>query len=386
MPIGDKKYDVVVVGAGVFGAWTAHFLRRAGRDVALIDGYGAGNARAASAGETRVLRLGYGADEIYSRMAWRSRAAWEELSAGADEPLFLRTGVLWLASSGEEDYARATAETLGRLGAPCDELGADDLRRAYPQMDLTDRRWGLLEREAGILMARRALRRLVSSIEGAGVDYGVGAVAAPAIDGALEALRLTDGRVVRAESFVFACGAWLATLFPDLLGSRIRASRQEVFFFGPPAGDDRFSPPALPVWIDLGELVYGIPDVEHGGLKVALHQDGPPFDPDRDEHMVSPEAVATMRIIVGQRFPDLAGAPLLHSQVCHYENTANGEFLIDVHPAASNVWLVGGGSGHGFKHGPAVGEYVAERLVTGGNGEPRFSIAAKGTIPDRTVI
>jgi glycine/D-amino acid oxidase-like deaminating enzyme len=71
--------------------------------------------------------------------------------------------------------------------------------------------------------------------------------------------------------------------------------------------------------------------------------------------------------------------------VCQYANTSNGDFLIDRHPDASNVWLVGGGSGHGFKHGPAVGEYLAEQILGGGKVEPRFALDAKAQVQNRRV-
>lgn len=93
-----------------------------------------------------------------------------------------------------------------------------------------------------------------------------------------------------------------------------------------------------------------------------------------------------MREFVGRRFPTLKNAPLLEARVCQYENTSNGDFLIDRHPDFDNVWLVGGGSGHGFKHGPALGEYVAARVTEGGPVEPRFTLATKDTVQKRSVF
>jgi len=93
-----------------------------------------------------------------------------------------------------------------------------------------------------------------------------------------------------------------------------------------------------------------------------------------------------VRQFLAQRFPGLKDAPLLETRVCQYENTSSGDFLIDRHPAFDNVWLVGGGSGHGFKHGPALGEYVAARVVEGGTVEPRFTLATKGKVQKRTVF
>jgi len=184
---------------------------------------------------------------------------------------------------------------------------------------------------------------------------------------------------------VFACGPWLPKVFPDLLGERIFPTRQEVFYFGPPAGDDRFRAPAMPVWVDFSEEIYGLPDFEGRGFKVSLDRHGLAIDPDTGSRVFTPETLAAVRGFVGRRFPALKDAPLVLSEVCQYENTSNGDFLIDRHPERENVWLVGGGSGHGFKHGPALGEYVTARIVEGGKVEDRFSLATKEKFQKRAV-
>jgi len=182
-----------------------------------------------------------------------------------------------------------------------------------------------------------------------------------------------------------ACSCAARKLFPDILGDRIFPTRQEVFYFGVPAGDQRFASTAMPVWIDFTEEIYGIPDFDGRGFKVALDRHGPPADPDSLERVPTAETMELVREFVGRRFPALEGAPIVASEVCQYENTSNGDFLVDRHPERDNVWLVGGGSGHGFKHGPAVGEYVAARIADGKPVEPRFSLATKERIQKRTV-
>jgi glycine/D-amino acid oxidase-like deaminating enzyme len=176
-------------------------------------------------------------------------------------------------------------------------------------------------------------------------------------------------------------------MFPELLKNRICPSRQEVFFFGSPAGDQRFAPPHLPVWIDFTEprRPYGFPDLEGRGFKLAFDRHGPEFDPDLGDRRVSAESVAEANCFLAERFPDLRDAPLTESRVCQYENTSTGDFLIDRHPDFDNVWLVGGGSGHGFKHGPAVGEYVTSRILHGGAVDSRFSLASKDETQCRSV-
>jgi glycine/D-amino acid oxidase-like deaminating enzyme len=384
----SNDYDVAVIGAGVFGAWTAWHLRRAGRRVALVDAYGPANARASSGGESRVTRMSYGKDEIYTRMAFDSLRWWEELSRRAGLPILHRIGVLMLWGK-DDSYARASIETIQRVGGQVEELSREELAKRYPQIALEGIARGQLEPASGAIMARRAVLTLVQEEVAAGTTYLRGAVAPPKGGGRLAQVVTRGGDRVRADAFVFACGPWLPRVFPDVLRDRIHASRQEVFFFGPPAGDQRFAPPALPVWADfskLDDITYGMPDLESRGFKLAFDAHGPPIDPDTYQRQVTATGIAAARRYLARRFPGLARAPLVEARVCQYENTSNGDFLIDRHPGFENVWLVGGGSGHGFKHGPAVGEYAA-RAVTGSltAPEPRFSLATKQIQQHRAV-
>ena len=178
----------------------------------------------------------------------------------------------------------------------------------------------------------------------------------------------------------------MTKLFPEILGQRIFPTRQEVFFFGAPAGDARFAPPALPTWLFQEDEIYGMPDLESRGLKIAVDRHGERVDPDTQSRLASAKGAEQARRFVEQRFPALRGAPIVETRVCQYENTWNGDFLIDRHPGIENVWFVGGGSGHGFKHGPAVGQYVAERILGGGAEEKRFSLESKQTVQQRAVF
>lgn len=381
----STKYDVAVIGAGVFGAWTAWHLGRRGKRVLLADAYGPGNARASSAGESRIIRMGYGPDELYTRWSVMSLAMWKEFFAGVGERLFRETGVLWLA--GKDDVReQQTAETLRRCGVAFEELKPAELQRRYPQIGLDGITKGLLEPHSGVLMARRAVAGVVEDAVRSGVHYRVAHIAEPHGAGAIGAVKASSGERIEASTFVFACGAWLGKIFPDVLGSRIFPSRQEVFFFGVPPGDARFAPPALPTWLFQEDEIYGMPDLESRGLKIAVDRHGERVDPDTQSRLASAKGAEEARRFVEQRFPGLRGAPILETRVCQYENTWNGDFLIDRHPEMENVWFVGGGSGHGFKHGPAVGEYVTGRILGDAEEEARFSLANKETVQRRAVF
>jgi sarcosine oxidase len=383
-----ERFDVVIVGAGVFGVWTAsHFARRDKR-VLLVDSYGPANARSSSAGESRIIRMGYGADEIYTRWSQNSMAQWKDFFGYKRPGLFYETGVLWLANEGDARI-KDTAATLTRCGVEFEQLDEPALEKRYPQINLDGIASAIYEPTSGVLMARRVVAAVTEDAIFKGVEYRMGEVLTPTIDGgakSISSVRTRGGEEFEAETFVFACGAWLGKIFPDILGERIFPTRQEVYFLGVPPGDSRFSPAALPTFLFQGDETYGMPDIEARGFKIALDRHGPRVDPDTQSRIVSEASAEEVRAYVARRFPALSGAPIVETRVCQYENTSSGDFLIDRHPNAENVWFVGGGSGHGFKHGPAVGEYVAARVLDGAAGEARFSLETKEKVQHRAVF
>jgi sarcosine oxidase len=416
-----KTFDVAVLGAGAFGAWTAYQLSRAGAEVVLVDAYGPGNSLASSGGESRIIRMGYGQDQIYTRMAQRSLGLWQELfdkigptgiSPGTSPQLFQPTGVLWLARE-NDPYCEATLKTLEQCQVVYERLDRAELSQRYPQFELGSVSWAIVEPNSGVLMARQAVQAVFAQARAGGVTYRQEAILSPESQGGekgkrgtgkgepdeagesekesnpqsatsiCQSLKTASGGEIFARQFVFACGPWLPKIFPALLGQFIHVTRQEVFFFGVP--DSRFGPERMPAWIDFTDLVYGIPNLDNRGFKVAIDAHGPQFDPDTGDRTVSPEGLAAVRAYLAGRMPVLANAPVTETRVCQYENTSNGDFLIDRHPAFENVWLVGGGSGHGFKHGPAVGQHVAALISGDAKVEPRFALAAKEKAQQRKV-
>jgi sarcosine oxidase len=380
-----KTYDVAVIGAGVFGSWTAYSLARSGSKVLLLDAYGAGNSRASSGGESRIIRMGYGKDEIYTRWSMRSLELWQEFTRRIQRPLFHPTGVLWMAGQNDQ-YTTQTLETLRKLKVPHQKLSAAELAKKFPQFNYDGVSWGLFEPESGALLARQAVQHVVAEARRLGADYRVAAIQPPSGgEHRLQALAAGAGNAITCDRYIFVCGPWLPKIFPALLAQKIFPSRQEVYFFGVPAGSQDFAPPVMPAWINLSDEVYGVPDLESRGFKVAFDAHGPEFDPDTGVRVVAEDAIKKIRDYVARRLPGLRNAPIVETRVCQYENTSNGDFLIDRHPDFDNVWLVGGGSGHGFKHGPALGEYVAKLVSEEGTTEARFSLATKQAVQKRAV-
>jgi sarcosine oxidase len=385
--VQSSRRDVIVVGSGVFGAWTAWHLLKLGRKVLLLDAWGPAHARASSGGESRMTRTVYGRDEIYTRFALESLDQWRWLSGRSGLPVFHPTGVVFLFGR-REPYVAQSIEVHQRLGIPLDVLDRTALAQRFPQISLDGIELGLFEHDRGVLMARRSVQTLVQEFVAAGGEYRQAAVVPPRADAPFDSIQTSAGETLSASRFVFACGPWLPKVFPEILGSRIFPTRQEVFFFAAEAGDARFAPPHLPGWADFngGDIFYGMPDLEARGFKIAHDRHGPAIDPDTGDRTPSAQAIAEAREFIRRRFPALANRPLVESRVCQYENSSNGDFLIDRHPQWENVVLVGGGSGHGFKHGPAVGNYAAQ-LVNGTNKniEPRFSLQSKAAQQRRDV-
>ena len=353
--------DVVVVGAGAFGAWTALALREAGARVTLVDAYGPGNSRATSGDETRQIRLGYGDREPYSRWAAEAMRLWRVREEEFGRRLVYVTGRLQLSPSWTPAF-EATSRILGGMGAAIERLSADEIRARWPQLDPVGMEAGLFEPGASILRARESLMTVAGAFQRKGGQLAIDrARPGRATARRLEELLTSSGTRLSAGVFVFACGPWLRTLFPEVLGTTIDTPRREVFLFGPPAGDTRFSWPSLPVFSEA--TYYGFPDFDHRGLKVCPVGGAIEMDPDTDERIVTPHYVRRAHEYVARRFPAMRGQPVIETRVCQLENTADEHFVIDRHPAFDNVWLAGGGSGHGFKHGPVLGEYIASRAL-----------------------
>jgi glycine/D-amino acid oxidase-like deaminating enzyme len=378
------RNSVIVVGAGAFGGWTALQLLKKGAKVTLLDAWGPGNSRASSGGETRVIRGTYGSGRIYTQMAVRALQLWPEYEKQWNLKLLFRSGVLWMAGS-DDSYERAALPFLSDAGVLFEKLSAAECSKRWPQVSFAGISWAVYEPDSGYLAARRACEAVLNAFIKEGGEYRQAQVVPGQIQSnRLREVELGSGQTLKADAYVFACGPWLGKVFPFLAPS-ITPTRQEVFFFGTAAGDLRFTDECLPVWSDDSKReldgfpgkhwFYGIPGNHWRGFKIADDTRGAVIDPSTTERKISEEGLAAARAYLGVRFPDLANAPLVESRVCQYENSTDQNFVLDRHPEAENVWIVGGGSGHGFKHGPALGEMASDVVLGIKEGPTEFKLS-----------
>jgi sarcosine oxidase len=367
--------EVVIVGAGTFGASLAWLLARAGERVTLVDQFEPGDRRATSGGETRLIRCSHGADADYTAMARRARTLWRELESESGEELMVECGVAWFAHAAD-GWEAASERTMAAQGIPAERLEVAEAARRFPSFRGDDVSFVLLEPEAGVVRAQRAVRALAS----AAAAHGATIVRARALRGSdppyitgsqggsdPPQVALEDGTRLESDVVVWACGGWLAGLFGGLV--QLAVTRQELLFVD---GGPAWRAPGVPAWVDYDRAMYGTADLDGLGVKAALDTDGPPLDPDA-ELDDTPTTEPAVRAYLRDRFPALEHAPLTEARACRYELTPDSHFIAGRHPEHPDVWLLGGGSGHGFKHGPAMAERVMAAMTGGEPLPPRFA-------------
>jgi len=362
--------EIVVVGAGAFGGWTALYLREMGHTVTLIDQYGPGNSRAASGGETRQIRAVYGEREIYTRWVLQAFDRWAAREAEWGKRLFYRTGQLSFANEWTTELT-ATRAVFDKLGVKYDVIQHDDLVRRYPQMNLAGIDFAMETPSTGVLKSREGCVAVAQAFEKKGGRcLTAKAELGRSAGGRLQDVAISTGQRVGAQTFVFACGPWLPKVFPSVMKGKMETPRRVVFFYGTPPGDDRFSYPNFPTWSVPG--AYGFPSIEGKGFKMAPTFERELVDPDTQEHTPTADELRKGRAFAAKWFPALADQPLVELKVCQREDSVDEHFIVQPHPELSNVWIVGGGSGHGYKHGIMLGDYVAKRVV-GNDDQPELA-------------
>ena len=353
--------SALIIGAGIFGAALADRLVADGWDVTLVDRFEPGDPRSESGGETRMLRFSHGADDFYTASAWRARELWRELGEGA----LVEAGVVWFAHS-DGGWEADSERVLRAQGIPVERLDPGQVERLFPSLETADLEFGLLEPAAGVLRASHAVRALIARARAGGLRLVQGEAHPRG------ARVVIEGRALEADHVVWACGGWLAALFAEHV--QLRVTRQEVVLFDVPP---RWASPPAPGWLDFDASLYGHALIEPHGMKVASDREGEPVEPGQRAAHAGETSLAAACDYLAARFPALAGAPVRSAPGCHYSLTPDGNFIFARHPEHERVWLLGGGSGHGFKHGPAIAEQAARVLAGAAQPDARFALAER---------
>lgn len=358
LPAGSH---VIVIGAGVFGAWTALHLLRARYRVTLVDAWGPGNSRSSSGDETRVIRSTYGANAFYFQLNVRSTEILKAFEQSSGQRFFEQVGALWFCYEESTPVVDDSITTAEKFGITYDYLTPRQVNERYPAVFTRDLHHAWFDPSAGFIRARDSVRAVVDQFcrEGGSFEQSF-AEPGPIHGHSLSGVRLSGGSILKGDCYLFACGSWLGKLFPDVLGHLITCTRQEVYYLGIPRERAALFD-SMPVWVDADgqDFYYGIPGNANRGFKVGVDRRGATFDPTSDDRLPDAKVLSHARAFIAHRFPELKHAPLVESRVCPYESSPDGNFIFDHHPQATNCWFLGGGSGHGFKHGPGLGEIVA---------------------------
>ncbi|MEO7083458.1 MAG: FAD-dependent oxidoreductase [Gemmatimonadaceae bacterium] len=415
---GGASPDVVVIGAGAWGSFTAMNLRKMGAKVTIVDAYGPGNARSTSGDETRGVRSSYGDKTGQLGELWTlwAREAMKRWAAFDDEwgrefrlNLFQTTGDLIMRTEWDNFQLR-TKVWWDKNKIPYQILNPDDVRKAFPVISIDDITAVLYEPDAGVVRARRATQTAANVFEKLDGKIVIGRATPSKIsNGRLEEISLDTGAKLRADTFVFAIGPWMGKTFPEILAKKTRVPIGSVCYFGTPINDERFTFPNMPSFNFPGVTGWPALPVDNRGFRVRGTERLPtppgevagaggaaggrggsgagatggagagpagggrggqqaevPLaqqDPDTSDRWVDQTRIDGSRRFVAHRFPLLKDAPISQTHACHYEQTSSGNFIIDVHPHMSNAWIVAGGNAEGFKFSPVVGEYAAQRVM-----------------------
>ncbi|MEE3292700.1 MAG: FAD-dependent oxidoreductase [Pseudomonadota bacterium] len=373
MPISTHA---VVVGAGIAGVMTALYLQRRGCSVTLVDRWEPGHSRASSSDYNRILRAIHGSDEMYTRWVREARLRWMELEQELNTELYIECGALILAEEGHSTWEEVTMPTFDKLGVPYVRVEPDELPVRFPQFDFRKVAFGLWEPEAGMVLAHRAVTETFKLFQREGGQFRRGRVTTDKTE-----TPLLDGKPLSADLVVMSCGSWLTYLFRQTLGPLLKVIRQDIVYTSTPDGDRSFDADQMPCFVDHGYGAYGIPSVYGWGVKAAIAWHATDIDLDDEDRVVDQSAIARSRQYWAYRFPRLANEIVIDQKACHISLTPDTHFIIDFHPQHSNVLIVGGCSGHLFKHGPMLGDYVAGVGLQEWGTAPRFKIGPRTSMP-----
>jgi monomeric sarcosine oxidase len=347
---------VLVVGGGVMGLAAGCALADRRTRVIVLERFTVAHAAGSSHGLTRAIRHEYGSAAIYTEMVARSLPLWRALQAASGRTLYTETGILTLGRD-DDGHTLPGLATMQAAGLPVERLTSAECALRFPQFVTAEYEAITYNPVGGMLRASECLFGLADQLRALGGELREGAaVTRVEASGAGARVMLADGDALTADRVVVAAGPWIHGVLPELR-LPVRPTHQQVMYLGglPP---DRFGVGAFPVFL-AGMDFYGFPLAGDGWFKVATHAFGATQDPDAPQEVFA-EEVVRVRDWVRRTIPETRDAPVVATDTCMYDLTADEDFILDRHPASPQIIVASGFSGHGFKFGPLIGELLAD--------------------------
>jgi glycine/D-amino acid oxidase-like deaminating enzyme len=379
----DGVRSIIVIGAGVFGLTAALELRTRGWRVTVVDPGPVPRAAAASTDISKVVRMDYGADELYTAMAEASLEGWHRWNAMWESPLYHQDGFLLLTTDVMQPggFEHDSFALLRLRGHAPQRLRPGDLDRRFAAWSSARYRDGYFNPRAGWVESGKVLARLAAEAAARGVLIAEGIAFEHLLesDAGVAGVRTASGRNLHAEAVLVAAGAWTPTLLPHL-GRVMWSIGQPVVHLKVNRATE-WQAPEFPVWAaDISRTGwYGFPALADGTLKIGHHGPGRPVHPD-DARTVLASELAPFRAFVQESLPALSEAPIIATRICLYCDTFDGDFWIDHDPARAGLVVAAGDSGHGFKFAPVLGGLIADVVERRPNSwSSRFAWRARET-------
>ena len=378
------RQSIVIVGGGVFGITAAIELNARGWQVSVLDQGGVPHPDAASTDISKVIRMDYGADEIYTAMGEAAIEGWLRWNAEWDTPLFHQDGFLMMTRDAEMQpgsFERDSFDFLTRRGHGLLRVSAADLRKKHPAWNAIAYRDGYLNPTGGWAESGRVVAQLAGLASSRGVAIHEGEAFASFIEKGTRITGVRDaaGREWHADLVLVAAGAWTPFLLPHLRAV-MKTTGQPVVHFQPRSTDE-FRPPAFPVWAaDIGRTGwYGFPANADGIVKVANHGPGREIGDPRQPRDATEAEINRFTDFLRETFPALADARIAATRQCWYCDSFDGHFWMDHDPERPGLFVAAGDSGHAFKFAPVMGALIADAVESKPNPwAHRFRTRTKG--------
>ncbi len=367
--------DVIVIGLGAMGSAALYQLSKRKVKALGIDRYQPPHIWGSTCGESRITRKAIGEGAEYVPLVLRSYEIWEELEALSSEKMLHQVGSLILQSDRQkkhyrrDNFLQITIDCARQFGIRHELLDAEEIRRQFPQFNVSDQERGYYEYDAGYLVPEKcvATQLELAQTNGAQARFNETVLA---LEQQGDSVRVkTDQGDYSAAKVIIAAGAWVHSFLSPELRQHFTLTRQVMYWLETPS-IDKFLPPHFPVFIwqiKQDYSVYGMPAMggSADGIKVATERDVPSASPAAIERTVSEaEFQRLYDHFIDGYFPDLLPR-MVKAMTCIYTNTPDFRFVIDFLPDNDNIILASPCSGHGFKHSAAIGQIVSELALEG---------------------